>query len=264
MNSGATPRVIDTSKCIGCCKCVNECVNRYLTLSTNGDGKTVASFVSRGRCLECGHCNAICPQGAISGGKVATESIDEQDELLSLMGKKRSVRKYIKGSVIPQNIMEKILLAGQSAPTNRNRKSARIVLIKDALPTVYDKALDYLVSEVQKTGTINPLYVPTMRMNEDRTTVLWNAEYLVLFVGLVQNTVDAAISAERMQLEAYKYGIGSAYRGDMQEAINNTEELRKILDIKMNEQVLISFVLGQTEIEYQKPAVKFNRKVVYK
>lgn len=257
-----TNRVIDKEKCIGCGKCVNDCINQYLILTVNADGQKKASFKERGRCIECGHCNAICPQRAITGGKVE-ELYGCDDNLLKLMGSKRTVRHYIKGSIISQDQLDSIILAGQSAPTDRNRKSARILLIKDSLPKVYNKALDYLVAEVQKTGTINPLYVPTMNLDSNREEVLWNAEYLVVFAGLPSSIIDASISAERMQLEAANLGIGTAYRGDMKTAINNVEELRTMLGIRINEEVLITFTMGKTGLKYLSPAIKSNRKVEY-
>ena len=257
-----TNRVIDTEKCIGCGKCVNDCINQYLILISYENGKKKASFKERGRCLECGHCNAICPQNAISGGKIE-EYVDREDDVLALMGSKRTVRSYIKGGVIPSGQLDRIVLAGHSAPTDRNRKSARILLIKDILPQVYNTALDYLVAEVQKTGTINPLYVPTMNLDSKRDEVLWNAEYLVAFVGLPSSLIDASISAERMQLEAASLSIGTAYRGDMKTAINNVSELRELLGIRSNEEVLITFTMGKTNLKYLRPAIKKNRKVKY-
>lgn len=254
-------RVIDRTKCIGCGLCVSDCINQYILLITEENGNKYAAFKERGRCLECGHCNAICPNGAISGGKAIYEA-DDTDALLLLMSKKRTVRKYKKGSIIPSEVLEKILLAGQTAPTDRNRKSARIVLIKDKISYLYNKALDYLVAEVQKTGQINPLYVPTMNLASKREEVLWNAEYLVLFIGLPSSTIDASIASERMQLIAWRYGVGSAYRGDMKTAINNVDELRDVIGIKKNEEVLISFVMGLTNLKYNCPAIKENRKVL--
>ena len=254
-------RTIDSDKCSGCGLCVSDCVNHYLEMTVFSGGK-IAAFKERGRCLNCGHCNAICPRSAVIGGEIA-DVADGQDDLLALMARKRSVRKYIKGAVIPKEVMDKILFAGQSAPTDRNRRSARIVFIKDSLPVVYNEALDYLVAEVQRTGSINPLYVPTMRLNDNRHEVLWNAEYLVVFIGTEQNFTDAAISAERMQLEACSLGVGTAYRGDMRKAINNVDRLRELLEIKKNEEVLVAFAMGVTEIQYLRPAVKINRKVVY-
>lgn len=257
-----TTRLIDSKKCIGCGKCVNDCINQYLTLVKTHEDKIKAAFKERGRCLECGHCNAICPQRAISGGKSLFEC-DEDDRLLSLMAKKRTVRHYIKDSQIPSEVIERIVMAGQSAPTDRNRKSARLLLIKEILPSVYNKALDYLVEEVKKTGTINPLYVPTMNLDSKREEILWNAEYLVAFVGLPASLIDASLSAERMQLEAESLGIGTAYRGDMKTAINNVSELRDLLSIRSNEEVLITFAMGKTNLKYLCPAIKQNRKVEY-
>lgn len=255
-------RIIDAEKCIGCGRCVNDCINQYLVLIEDENGKKKASFKERGRCLECGHCNAICPQAAISGGKI--EELDgSEDALLTLMGSKRTVRSYIKGAVIPREQLERIVLAGHSAPTDRNRKSARILLVKDILPQLYNAALDYLVAEVQKTGTINPLYVPTMNLNSKRDEVLWNAEFLVVFVGLPSSLIDASISAERMHLEAASLGIGTAYRGDMKTAINNVTELRELLGIRSNEDVLITFSMGKSNLKYLRPAIKKNRKVEY-
>ena len=256
-------RIINTDKCIGCGKCVNDCINQYLELIINSMGKKVAAFKDRGRCLECGHCNAICPQEAIVGGRI--EDISAQKNfLMSLMCEKRTVRKYTKDSVISNEILDAILLAGQSAPTDRNRKSARIILIKDSLSDVYNIALDYLVEEVKKSGTINPLYAPTMKLHENRKEILWNAEYLVVFVGLSQKLIDAVIAAERMQLMAAFLGVGTAYRGDMLKAINALAILRETLAIKDNEEALVSFAMGNTELKYLRAAVKLNREIIYK
>lgn len=255
-----TTREINTDLCIGCGKCVSDCINQYLILTEDDNGKRKAAFKERGRCLECGHCNAICPQRAISGGKIEElQGID--DTLLNMMATKRTVRHYIKGAVISQDKLERIILAGHSAPTDRNRKSARIILIKEELPVIYNKALDYLVEEVEKTGRINPLYVPTMELNSKRDEILWNAEYLVAFVGLPASLTDAAIASERMQLEAWHLGVGSGYRGDMKNAFNHVGELREMLGIKNNEECLVTFAMGMTHLKYLSPAIKDNRKV---
>lgn len=255
-------RIIDIRKCIGCGKCEGDCVSQYIVMKELEHGKKIASFRERGYCIECGHCNAICPQNAILGGRIDT-SIENEDKLLLLMGQKRTVREYIKDSKISQDVLKKILLAGETAPTAHNRKSARIILIKEKLKQLYLQALDYLVLEVQETGTINSMYSSIMHMNEKRDEILWNAEYLVVFAGTKQSLIDSAISAERMQLEAYNLNIGTAYRGDIQRAINNDDGLRNLLGLKKNEEVLISFAMGMTSKKYLRPAIKSNHKIVF-
>lgn len=254
-------RSINRDKCIGCGRCVEDCVNRFLRLCQDGFGKMHSDFVERGRCIECGHCNAICPSGAITGGKCLEPDLPK-DSLLSLMAGKRTARRYVKEGVISREDLERIVLAGQSAPTNRNRKAGKILFVKEKLPELYEIALDYLVKNVMETGTINPLYVPTMRMNNNRNEILWNAEYLVVLAGSSQNIIDAAIAAERMQLEAEELGLGTAYRGDMVNAINGEERLHELLELKSNEEALVSFTLGVTDLNYLRPSVKENRKVI--
>jgi hypothetical protein len=75
--------------------------------------------------------------------------------------------------------------------------------------------------------------------------------------------IDASIASERMQIVASQYNVGSAYRGDMKNAINNCAELREMLQIKSNEEVLVSFAMGLTNLKYNIPAIKENRKVCF-
>lgn len=256
-------RNIDYNKCIGCGMCVSDCVTHYLIMPTDETQEKKPILNPQSRCMDCGHCNAICSQDAISGGKAICE-IDENNPLLKLMAYKRSVRHYKRGSHLSEEKLNAILFAGQTAPTGNNRKSARILLIKDTLPQVYGLALDYLESSMQDAGILGIFYAQTKEMAANRDIILNNAEYLVVFVGTPSTVIDAAISAERMQLAAYQYGVGSVYRGDMKLAINNSEPLREMLGIRPNESALLTFSMGETSIKYNKPAVKFNRKVEYR
>jgi len=252
-------RTIDEAKCIGCGRCVADCVTHYLVMSEDEAGKKIPVFNKRSRCIDCGHCNAICPQSAIGGGNPIFE-VDKNDTLLRIMAYKRSVRHFKKGSQIGEETLNKIILGAQTAPTEKNRKSARILLIKDSLPQVYAMALDYLLSYVRESGSINPLYAPTMEMQANSDEILNNAEYLVAYVGNPSAIIDAAISAERMQLVASSLGVGSLYRG----AINNSAALKELLGMRLNEEALVTFALGETDLRYNKPAIKCNRKVEYR
>lgn len=252
---------IDYSKCIGCLKCTGVCPTNYIEAS-EADERQTPKIKDRGRCLNCRHCEAICPVGAVTDSAIEkTDSAD--DELLNLFNRKRTHRKYIKGSEITKEQMELLNMSAQSAPTDRNRKTVRLIYVKELLPEAYNSALDFLVERVQKAGQIDPLYVPTMSLDSKRDEILWDAEYLVLGVGSKQYQADAVIMAERIQLMAERLGLGTGYRGDMKEAINSVDELRKLLSIKSNEEVLISFALGVPEDVYVRPGNKELHKIIF-
>ena len=258
-----TNRVINYEKCISCGLCVSDCIARYIVFDEepNSPSFKKAKFKDRGRCINCGHCNAICPSAAIS--VVEPNNFDIDDDMLNLMSHKRSVRSYIKNKTIDKKILDKIILSGYTAPTDRNRKSARIIFIKEKLKEIYTIAVNYLWNKVKNDGTINPIYILTKEMYDNIGEVLWDAEYLVVFVGLHTQLTDSAIASERMQLLAEKLGVASAYRGDMVMAINECEELKNILNVKPHEEALVSFALGYGKYKYLRPAVKVNRVVEF-
>ena len=88
------PIVIDEVSCTGCGLCVNDCFTNALFLE---GGKARAKADS---CAACGHCYAICPQGAVSmpgydcesdGGLVSYADFDAE-RMLHALKSRRTIR----------------------------------------------------------------------------------------------------------------------------------------------------------------------------
>ena len=103
---------INKELCIGCGKCVNDCVSEKIKLI---DGK--AEFLYE-RCIECGHCYAICPTKAVTmehfkgyeGEKVFDFTKINSEELLSAMKSRRTIRCF-KDTPVSKEEIEKIILS---------------------------------------------------------------------------------------------------------------------------------------------------------
>ncbi len=255
-------RYIDTNKCDGCngnFLCVNDCVTSFLEIYEDETEKNVR-FKIRGYCIDCGHCNAICPNGAII---TENDSLTIDDNLLKLFSMKRTIRNYNKSNEIKKSELELIIRAGQSSPTEKNRGTIRICFVKENLNKIFLIAIETLKTHVEKIGPIHPQYQYIMNLYASKEPIFWGAEYAVVIIGKPDFAVDAAIAAERMQLEAYVHEIASGYNGNLKFAINNNETLKEIIGIKNQEEALVCFVMGNTDIRYHNPYISEKKKIIF-
>lgn len=251
-------RFIDISLCNSCngqYLCVNDCVTSFLEVK-NIEGINYASFKERGYCLDCGHCNAICPTGAIKG-----YAYEDNNEFLSFLGMKRTVRRYHKENAIPEESVRLIIKAAQSAPTEKNRGTVSICFVKDQLPAIFLEALEVLKKQVEEIGEMHPQYKYIMNLYEKKNPIFWGAEYAVLLIGKPQFTTDAAIAAERMQLMASTLGISTGYNGNLKSAINGSDSLKEKIGITGENEVLVSFAMGMSGFNYSTPYISEKKKI---
>ena len=99
------PIVIDEAKCVGCSLCVKDCPGAHLYVE---NGKAQAR---EDGCIECGHCYAICPQGAVSMAyydckeEAAVPMSDlDSSTLLRAMRSRRTMRQFTEQTVEPEKI----------------------------------------------------------------------------------------------------------------------------------------------------------------
>ncbi len=123
------PIVVHEEKCVGCALCVKDCPNACLYLE-NGKARTEDQG-----CIECGHCYAICPEGAVSMTGYSREEEPvipmtrlSSDTLLGAMKSRRSIRHFKKQPVEEEKI-RKILEAGRYAPTGANAQNVSYTIL---------------------------------------------------------------------------------------------------------------------------------------
>ena len=87
---------IEQSLCIGCAKCVKDCVSGVLHID---QGKAAV----RESCMQCGHCVAVCPVKAVSIPEYDMADVAEYDKdsftytpecFLNAVKFRRSIRSY--------------------------------------------------------------------------------------------------------------------------------------------------------------------------
>ena len=119
---------IDRDLCNGCGLCVRVCPAKTLSME---DGKAV---VSGSYSMACGHCEAVCPQGAIRVTALDNPFLlttvevdnrwlpfgdDDTGQLVRLMRSRRSCRNYSTRQV-NRDILEDLVRIGTTAPSGTN------------------------------------------------------------------------------------------------------------------------------------------------
>ena len=89
---------IDESKCLKCKACVKDCIVKVLTIGENGFPHVRPE--DERFCLNCQHCLAVCPVGAVECHDVTAEQaapigpLPTAQTMMNLLCQRRSIRQY--------------------------------------------------------------------------------------------------------------------------------------------------------------------------
>lgn len=90
-------------------------------------------------CIGCGHCQAICPEGAISltegdypgAFSPLPDQVASPEALLGLLRRRRTIRRY-RPDAVPREMLERLLQAAQYVPTGANCQCQEFTVLTGA------------------------------------------------------------------------------------------------------------------------------------
>ena len=108
------------------------------TIFVQDDKETVPHLLDTARCIECGHCVAICPGEAISHSSfppgscspIQPEQLPDTAQLIELLRSRRSIREFRKKSV-DRALIEQIIEGARFAPSSHNSQSTEYIVVQD-------------------------------------------------------------------------------------------------------------------------------------
>ena len=260
---------IDPTRCVGCGKCVTNCISNCLVLREN-------KAVYRKRCIKCGHCVAICPVNAVSIPAYDMSEVEEYDAekfaldpqvLLRAIRFRRSIRNFTPQAVEAHKIKD-ILNAGRSSASASNRQDYHFYIIQENLHDF--KRIIWDLLEKQLAGKVNmprDMLRPVSRFydmrqkNPDHDYLFRNAP-VVLFLEC-NTELDAGVAAQNMELTAVAHGLGVMYDQYLSFVTKINREALQFLGTH-GEKFLVAMLLGYPAVRFLRTAPKKNTNITWK
>jgi nitroreductase len=236
-------------------------------------------------CIECGHCEAVCPVNVIKlkfheEEELEQSSIGEEfpsyDSFLKLVLNRRSIRRF-KEKAIPKDLLEKLLKIGRYSPTGSNTENVSYTVVQDK--EIVSAISKHITAKVTK--LVNALENPQSRellkkrlSDEEIKLALenlpkskrkldmikqgidfwcWSGELIVIHGdktvgGIPSNT---ALAAANIMLAAETLGLGACSLGYLTYFINESRTIRELIKIPPDHVVGYSLTMGYPDVKYK-------------
>lgn len=261
---------VDKEKCIKCGLCVKDCSTKVIEFDE--DNFPIASHSYR--CMECQHCLAVCPTGAISifdKNPGNSEPIMEQDpkKILNLIKSRRSVRQFKQENLSKETLHKlKDMLAW--VPTGCNVHKLHFSFVDDieVMNDIRDYANNKLIDIVSK-----PIVKGAFKKFERYKDALINGNDII-FRGaphmlVVSNPIDAPckdvdpmIALSYFELYAHSLGVGTVWCGLGYAIFRFFPELCKQLEIPDGYKLSYVMLFGPCDIKFQRTTQPNNFEMV--
>jgi len=264
--------------CAGDGKCVEVCPVHILKMD---EKERVPEFIPGGGeiCINCGHCFAFCPSGAIRLSTMDVKDSMRLDysklpgagQVEMFLKARRSIRVY-KDQPVDKELIGKLLDIARYAPSGINRQPVNwaVVMGKEK---VYD--LGSLVSKWME-GILNSKPEMAESFSFDRLVESWKerkdlicrgASCIVIAYGLKDDLMvpqSCTIAAAYLELAAFGLGLGACWAGYVNMAINMSEEVRKFVGISLRAYAGAAMMIGYSKYRYSRIPARNIPRVIWK
>jgi len=246
-------------------------------------------------CLKCGQCMAVCSTKSIkvNGFSYDNDLIDlpennvDYQNFIDFLANRRSIRNFKNKSVSDETINQ-IIASISYAPFGAEPEKVNVTIvnnrkkIESALPHI-EGFLDNIVKWIEnpvasfmikrKKGqetfnTIKNHLYPIAKLENyklkfgDRITR--NAPAIIIFHAnkkAEEHTNNSLIYATYVMLAANSLGLGATIIGIVPAAINKTKEVREIFQIPVENEAVISVIIGYPKYKYKRTIKRNVQKI---
>lgn len=269
---------IDEKKCQRDGICAGACPLGLIKLPAEGGVPQPIKGAAR-LCINCGHCLAICPSGALALAampladcpSVRRELLPNLEQLSHLVRARRSVRLY-KATPVEREVLTGLLEVASHAPTARNSQQLGWLVIHDPAEVrrLAGLAIDWMRHLVDGGSPLATSYGMARMIKSwesGKDPVLRGAPALLLVhapSAYRVGRVDATIALATLELVAFAVGLGSCWAGLLNTAADQWPPLKEALAFGEGRGLCGAMMIGYPRHRNQRLPARLPPRVVWR
>jgi nitroreductase/NAD-dependent dihydropyrimidine dehydrogenase PreA subunit len=254
---------IDESQCKRDGFCVRDCPAMIIQLPE----KSFPEIIPGGEpmCLECGHCVAVCPHGALSHERIPirnSPAIREdlcinENQAVQFLRSRRSIRHFLEKPV-ERGKIQKLIETARYAPTGGNSQLVEWLVVTDRsrIRQIAGLTIDWLRQivkdpQIAEARPYLPLVVSGWDAGNDM--VLRNAPVLVVAIAsreAMNGLVDLALALSYLDLVAPVMDLGTCWAGLLQGALMSSASIKNALGIPETHPHHYPMMVGYPDVKF--------------
>ncbi len=269
---------IDPKKCKRDGICAAECPAQIIIPS---DKKSFPSLLAGGEefCINCGHCVAVCPHGAITLAAmplaacppIEKDMLPGAGALKHLLAARRSIRSY-KKTPVPHKLLAELLDTARHAPTGSNKQQVHWMVFQkpDEIHGLAAMVIDFMKMMIPVTAdepAVRRFQRVVNAWDNGRDRIMRGAPHLILAHSpsdLSFPEADCAIALTYLELYAYARGLGTCWAGYFTGAAGLHAPLIKALNLPAGHQCYGAVMLGYPRYSYHRIPVRNEAQITWR
>ena len=255
---------VDAEKCNRDGFCVEACGRRLIEM---GEGDSLPTLIAgvEELCINCGHCVAVCPSGALALHTMRPEDCPQiRKELLidleqaeQFLRSRRSIRNY-RDEPVERDKLNKLIQVSGYAPSASNARPVHFLVIEDK--TEVRRLSGLVVDWMRVTIKEAPALAKTFHF--DRVVALWdggkdpicrNAPHLIIAhaaenVRMAQ--VDCILAFAYAELTAPPMGLGTTWAGYVMTATTFYPPLMEAMNLPEGHKCFGVMMVGYPKLKF--------------
>lgn len=270
--------VVDEEKCKRDGICVDVCPTKVILLKDKKGVPTPTEDADE-NCINCGHCVAACPHGALSLRTMSPEQCPpvlrewslSPEQVEHFLRARRSIRNY-EEKVVDREVITKLIDIARFAPSGHNLQPVRWLAIYDTREV---RRLSGLVIDMMR-HLLKEKHPVSKALHMDNAVSHWEAGSDMVLRGAPHIIVTHASKEERtaplastialsyLELAAPSFGLGTCWAGYFYTAALMWPPVKESIALPEGHACLGAMMLGYPKYKYHRLPLREEAQVAWR